>query len=138
MIVVDLGYGYRTSRFQKEAQVILRAVLQLEVGPKESAEGLIAELTCKREQKQPLEWASAGSVFRRPTGHFVGPLIEAAGLKGYQIGGAQVSTKHAGFIINTGGATARDVLDLIAHVQDRVKQQSGVALSPEIRVIGEE
>ena len=98
----------------------------------------IADLTERRESKQPLELPSAGSVFRRPEGYYVGPLIEKAGLKGYAIGGAQVSLKHAGFIVNTGGATADDVLRLIAHIQHEIKSRYGVELVPEVKVVGEE
>ena len=135
----DLNFGYRFSRFQQEpTRLILKASLQLKTASRDQAEARVAELTCKRSSSQPLEMPSAGSVFRRPEGYFVGPLITEAGLKGYSIGGAQVSTKHAGFIVNTGNATAADVLGLIAHIQKTVKDQSGVDLIPEYRVIGEE
>ena len=89
-----------------------------------------------RKEKQPLDKPSAGSTFRRPEGHYAGALIEAAGLKGFSVGGAQVSEKHAGFVINTGGATCEDVLALMAEVQRRVKEISGVMLEPEVRIIG--
>lgn len=134
----DLNLGYRLSRFQLDSQIILKMVLQLERAAKESVQARITELTCQRESKQPLEMPSAGSVFRRPPGHFVGPLIEQAGLKGYSIGGARISTKHAGFIVNKGGATARDVLALIQHVQNVINEKFGVELIPEVKVIGEE
>jgi UDP-N-acetylenolpyruvoylglucosamine reductase len=134
----ELNMGYRFSRFQKSSQVITVVKLNLEKTDQESAEAKIAQLTCQRESKQPLEMPSAGSVFRRPTGYFVGPMIEQAGLKGFAIGGAQISTKHSGFIVNTGGATARNVLDLIQHVQKVVKQKYGVDLIPEIKVVGEQ
>jgi UDP-N-acetylmuramate dehydrogenase len=91
-----------------------------------------------RESKQPLEYPSAGSVFKRPPGRYVGPMVEALGLKGHRIGGAQVSPKHAGFIINAGGATAADVLALIALVRSRVQEAFGVTLETEIRILGEE
>ncbi|MEI6286412.1 MAG: UDP-N-acetylmuramate dehydrogenase, partial [Bacillota bacterium] len=95
------------------------------------------ELTLQRESKQPLDMPSAGSTFKRPPGKFVGPLIEQAGLKGFVLGGAQVSEKHAGFVINAGGATASDILGLISHVQKTVKEQFDVDLFPEVKVIGE-
>jgi len=90
-----------------------------------------------RWEKQPLEYPSAGSVFRRPPGHFVGPMIEELGLKGFSIGGAQVSVKHAGFIVNTGGATAEDVLQLIVVIQEKVSDHYGISLHTEIRIVGE-
>lgn len=90
-----------------------------------------------RKSKQPLKLPSAGSTFRRPPGYFVGPMLEQLNLKGYQVGGAQISTKHAGFIVNTGDAAAADVLGLIKEVQDRVKEAYGVELKPEIKVVGE-
>ena len=94
--------------------------------------------TWKREEKQPLEYPSAGSTFKRPEGYFAGKLIQDAGLKGYSIGGAAVSEKHSGFVINKGNATAKDITDLIKHIQDEVKKQFGVDLHPEVRIIGEE
>lgn len=130
--------GYRLSRFQENHQIITEVELQLTKDAKENTKAKITELTCQRESKQPLEMPSAGSAFRRPVGHFVGPLIEQSGLKGFVIGGAQVSTKHAGFIVNTGGATSRDVLELIRYVQKAVQEKQGVELIPEIKIIGEE
>lgn len=134
----ELEFGYRFSRLQREPQVLTEVILTLAAGDPDTAMARIDQLTNSRESKQPLDMPSAGSVFRRPPGHYVGPLIEAAGLKGFSIGGAQVSTKHAGFIVNTGNATAQDVLDLIAHIQRAVKAANGVDLIPEYRVIGEE
>lgn len=135
----DLNLGYRFSRFQKETNtVITRAEFLLKQAPAELTRSKVNELTYLRESKQPLEAPSAGSVFRRPEGYYVGPLIEGAGLKGFKIGGAQVSPKHAGFIVNNGGATARDVLSLIAHIQKVIKERNGVDLIPEIKVVGEE
>ncbi|MGE5582013.1 MAG: UDP-N-acetylmuramate dehydrogenase [Bacillota bacterium] len=134
----DLPAGYRYSRFQENRQIIIKALFQLKTVEKETAVAKIAELTCKRESKQPLEMPSAGSVFRRPAGFYVGPLIEEAGLKGFTLGGAQVSPKHAGFIVNAGNATAQDVLSLISHIQRVIKEKNGVDLTPEIRVVGEE
>ncbi len=135
--VADLDYGYRHSRFQDETAVITRAVFDLRPVNPDDANARITELTCQRESKQPLEWPSAGSVFRRPEGYYVGPMIEQAGLKGFRIGGAQVSPKHAGFIVNAGGATAADVLALIEHIRAVIRERHGVELAPEIRVIGE-
>ena len=134
----ELRLGYRFSIFQETQQVITRAVLSPIPADREAANAKVADLTCRRAVKQPLEMPSAGSVFRRPEGHYVGTMIEQAGLKGYAIGGAQVSPKHAGFIVNTGGATARDVLDLIAYVQRIIWEKFQVRLKTEIRVIGEE
>ncbi len=138
LAAADLDFGYRHSRFQHETAVITRAAFDLRPVNQDDANSRITELTCQRESKQPLEWPSAGSVFRRPEGHYVGPLIEQAGLKGFRIGGAQVSPKHAGFIVNAGGATAADVLALIDHIRKVIRVQYGVELVPEIRVIGEE
>ncbi|HBF36250.1 MAG TPA: UDP-N-acetylmuramate dehydrogenase [Firmicutes bacterium] len=134
----ELDMGYRHSRFQGSGQVITAIQLDLKIADKENATAKIAELTCQRESKQPLEMPSAGSVFRRPVGYYVGPLIEKSGLKGFSIGGAQVSMKHAGFIVNNGGATAADVLKLIEHIREIVKQKFSVELIPEIRIVGEE
>lgn len=134
----EFDFGYRHSIFQHKSQVILEVKFTLREITSETALAKITELTCKRESKQPLDMPSAGSVFRRPEGHYVGPMIESAGLKGYSIGGAQVSEKHAGFIVNKGGATAQDVLDLIAHIQRVIRERNGVELIPEIKVVGEE
>ena len=131
-----LAFGYRTSVFEQDGSCVLSATLRLARGDKAAIRARMAELLAKRREKQPLELPSAGSTFKRPKGHFAGALIEGAGLKGTTIGGAQVSQLHAGFIINRGGATCRDVLDLIALVQQRVWEHSGVKLEPEIRVIG--
>ena len=96
------------------------------------------DFACRRREKQPLEYPSAGSFFKRPAGHFAGALIEGAGLKGLTVGGAQVSEKHAGFLINIGGATASDFLALMKQVQDQVMEKYGVMLEPEVRIVGEE
>lgn len=98
----------------------------------------MADLTARREAKQPLELPSAGSTFKRPPGYFAGTLIDQTGLKGLTVGGAQVSKKHAGFVVNIGGATAQNVLDLIAQVQQRVYEKHGVKLYPEVKMIGEQ
>lgn len=134
----ELNFGYRHSIFQDNHCVICEVELGLQEGIHEVIEQKINDYTNRRETKQPIEMPSAGSTFKRPPGHFAGTLIEQAGLKGLKIGGAQVSPKHAGFVINAGGATAADVLHLIAEVQHRVYQHSGVMLQPEIRILGEE
>ncbi|SMC75761.1 UDP-N-acetylmuramate dehydrogenase [Sporomusa malonica] len=134
----ELKFGYRHSVFQENGCYICEVELGLSDGEDYSIRGRIDDYTSKRESKQPLEMPSAGSTFKRPQGHFAGTLIEQAGLKGTSVGGAQVSTKHAGFIINAGGATAKDVLSLINKVQDSVYKQFGVSLHPEVRVLGEE
>ena len=134
----ELELGYRTSKVMKDNLVVLSAIFQLELGDKQEIKNRIDELTRKREEKQPLEYPSAGSTFKRPEGYFAGKLIQDAGLKGYSIGGAAVSEKHSGFVINKGGATAKDVLDLIKHVQDEVFKQFGVKLHTEVRILGED
>ncbi len=133
----DIQFSYRHSIFQENGCIICEIEFALHQGNKEEIQSKMLELTVKRENKQPLEMPSAGSTFKRPSGYFAGTLIEQAGLKGLQIGGAQVSLKHAGFIVNTGGATACDVLSLIKEVQKRVYDTFGVHLQPEVRVIGE-
>ena len=133
-----LQFGYRTSNIKSEGYIVVSATLGLVEGDKEKISSRIDDLTQKREERQPLEYPSAGSTFKRPEGHFAGKLIEDAGLKGYSIGGAQVSEKHSGFVINKGGATAKDVLDLINHIQEEVKRQFGVELKTEVRILGED
>lgn len=134
----ELNLGYRTSRVMQENAIVLSAVFALENGEHEKIKSRVDDLTEKRESKQPLEYPSAGSTFKRPEGYFAGKLIQDAGLKGYSIGGAAVSEKHSGFVINKGGATAKDVLDLIKHIQNEVKKQFGVDLHTEVRIIGED
>ena len=141
----DLLPGYRTSRFLRENEakkpgelpksIIISAAMQLKKGNSEEIKAKMRELYIKRKEKQPLEYPSAGSTFKRPEGHFAGKLIEDAGLKGHSIGGAMVSEKHCGFIINKGGATASDILELINFVKDRVKESSGVLLEEEVRIL---
>ena len=133
----ECEFGYRTSAFAKKNYIILGCTLKLEKGDAEEIKAQINDYTKRRVSKQPLEKPSAGSTFKRPVGHFAGGLIEQAGLKGYSIGGAQVSEKHAGFVINTGGATARNVLDLIEYIKKTVDEKFGVMLEPEIKMIGE-
>lgn len=134
----ELEFGYRTSSVKTEGYIVISAQFELQLGDKVKIKNRIDELTQKREEKQPLEYASAGSTFKRPEGYFAGKLIQDAGLKGFTIGGAAVSQKHSGFVINTGNATAQDVLDVIKHVQDEVKNQFGVELKTEVRIIGED
>lgn len=130
----ECGFGYRTSAYQKIPCVIVRSVLHLQPGNSEEIGQTMRALMEKRRTSQPLELPSAGSTFKRPAGYFAGPLIEQAGLKGQGVGGAEVSKKHAGFVVNTGGATADDVKKTIAMVQSRVWEASGVRLEPEVRI----
>ncbi len=132
-----MEYGYRHSRAMTEDCVILGGKLKLLPGDREEIQSRMAELAQKRREKQPLEFPSAGSFFKRPEGHFAGALIEASGLKGYTVGGAQVSEKHAGFIINIGGAAAADIAALSRHVIEKVYQDHGVRLEPEVKTLGE-
>ena len=134
----ELELGYRTSAIMKYGYFVLQVRIGLEKGDKEKVKARIDELTKRRTEKQPLEYPSAGSTFKRPEGYFAGKLIQDCNLKGFSIGGASVSEKHSGFIINKGNATARDILDLIKHVQETVKAQFGVELSTEVRIIGED
>lgn len=134
----DIGFAYRTSHFQHSAYIILAARMVLKQWDSEEIKGKMSEFLHSRKEKQPLDYPSAGSVFKRPPGFYVGPMIEQLGLKGYRIGGAEVSTKHAGFIINSGNAKADDVLELINRIQKAAKEQFGVDLQPEIRVVGEQ
>lgn len=133
----ELELGYRHSIFQTNGEAIVEVELELTPGKEEEIRAGIADFTQRRESKQPLEMPSAGSTFKRPEGYFAGTLIDQTGLKGLSVGGAQVSTKHAGFVVNKGGATAADVLNLIREVQKRVKEAHGVELQPEVRLIGE-
>lgn len=134
----SLQLGYRRSIFQENGCAICEVELILQRGNIDDIKNKMADFTQRRESKQPLDFPSAGSTFKRPKGHFAGTLIDKTGLKGLRIGGAMVSDKHAGFVVNTGGATAQDVLDLIAEVKRRVIEAHGVTLSPEVRIIGEE
>jgi len=133
----ELELGYRHSIFQTNGEAIVEVELELTPGKEEEIRAGIADFTQRREAKQPLEMPSAGSTFKRPEGYFAGTLIDQTGLKGLSVGGAQVSTKHAGFVVNKGGATAADVVNLIHEVQKRVKEAHGVELQPEVRMIGE-
>ena len=133
----QLSFGYRQSVFQQTGEVIASAVVHLQKGDPDEIREKMDDILGRRKDKQPLQYPSAGSVFKRPEGHFAGALIEQCGLKGYTIGGAQVSEKHAGFIVNCGGASASDVLRLIDHIRQTVLRETGVELEPEIRCIGE-
>ncbi|HJB54604.1 MAG TPA: UDP-N-acetylenolpyruvoylglucosamine reductase, partial [Candidatus Olsenella avistercoris] len=134
--VEELELGYRRSRVASEGLVVLSATFALEKGDPEKIRATMDDLMRRREEKQPLELPSAGSTFKRPEGHFAGKLIMDAGLMGYQVGGAAVSRKHAGFVVNLGGATSADVHAVIEHVQDEVERQFGVRLEPEVRFLG--
>lgn len=128
--------SYRHSAYENSNLVITAASVRLAPADRNEIKSTMNDILARRKEKQPLEYPSAGSTFKRPEGNFAGALIEQCGLKGVSVGGAQVSEKHAGFIINRGGATAADILSLIKHVQARVKAQTGVSLETEIRLIG--
>lgn len=134
----EMELGYRTSRMMRENMVVTEVTFALKQGNPEKIREKAEEFAVRRRTKQPLDKYSAGSTFKRPQGHFAGALIEQAGLRGYTLRGAQVSDKHCGFLINNGEATARDVLDLMAYVQDTVKKHFGVDLEPEVRIMGKE
>ncbi len=132
----ELELGYRTSVFSRKPWVVTGARLDLTPGDPAAIRARMEDLSHRRRSKQPLEFPSAGSTFKRPAGHFAGALIQEAGLKGVRIGGAQVSEKHAGFVVNTGGATSDDILSLIRLVRDTVLEKTGVLLEPEVRMLG--
>lgn len=131
----EMELGYRTSRFKNSHEIILEVEFKLDKKPKLEIKSLMDEYTERRNRKQPLTLPSCGSFFKRPEGHFAGALIQNSGLAGYSIGGAQVSEKHCGFLVNKGGATATDVLALKDFVQKTVKEKFGVDLEPEVRII---
>lgn len=133
----ELQLGYRTSVIKDAGYVVLEAVICLQEGVEEEIRARMQELAGMRSSKQPLQYPSAGSTFKRPEGHFAGKLIMDSGLRGYQVGGAQVSEKHCGFVINTGNATASDVRKLMADVQKIVKEKYDVQLEPEVKFLGE-
>lgn len=135
--VEQMALGYRTSIFAQNGDIVLSAQIRLQPGSPEEIRAYMDELKEKRITKQPLEYPSAGSTFKRPEGYFAGKLIEDTGLRGFQVGGAQVSEKHCGFVINKGQATAADILSLIEQVSDRVEAKFGVRLEPEVKRIGE-
>lgn len=134
----ELDYGYRHSALQNSSNIVTAVRLQLRPGNKGEINKLMDDLARQRRNKQPLEMPSAGSAFRRPTGLYVGPILEQLGLKGFSYGGAQVSEKHAGFIVNKGGATADDVMQLVDLINSKVKEAYGIVLQTEFLVIGEE
>ena len=134
----DLAFGYRHSKIQETGDVVISAKFALAPGNYDQINQEMARLTHLRELKQPLEYPSCGSVFKRPVGHFAGQLISEAGLKGHRIGGVEVSEKHAGFMINVDHGTAKDYEDLIAHVIVTVEKSAGVTLEREVRIIGKD
>lgn len=133
----ELELGYRTSCVENRGYIVLRTEMELKVGESDAIRLRMENLAQQRRSKQPLEFPSAGSTFKRPEGYFAGKLIQDAGLRGYQIGGAQVSEKHCGFVVNRGQATAGDVMQLCRDVQEKVKEEFGVTLELEVRMIGE-
>lgn len=138
VLAKDLDLAYRTSNIPDNRYVVLEATFQLEAGNYDEIKVVMDDLTYRRESKQPLEYPTCGSVFKRPPGYYAGKLIQDSGLQGVQIGGAQVSLKHAGFIVNKGNATASDYIALIEHVQKVVYEKFGVKLEREVRIIGED
>ena len=134
----ELDFSYRHTALQNSGLIVTSVTVSLQPGEAESIKAKMDDFSQRRIAKQPLELPSAGSMFKRPVGYFAGTLIEQTGLKGYTVGGAQVSTKHAGFVVNVGGATAKDVLQLISDVQAKVLAAQGVQLEPEVLVLGEE
>lgn len=133
----DMEFSYRQSKLQNTEDIVLDVTFSLKKGDKEIIKERMDELTFLRTSKQPLEFPSCGSVFKRPTGHFTGKLIQDAGLQGLTWGGAQISTKHAGFIVNIDGATATDYIELIKHIQEVILEKYDVVLEREVRIIGE-
>ena len=133
----ELELGYRTSIIAKKNYIVLEAEIELEVGDAEEIKAVMDDLKERRTTKQPLEYPSAGSTFKRPEGYFAGKLIQESGLQGFQVGGAQVSEKHCGFVINKDQATAADIAELIRQVQDRVEEKFGVRLETEVKRLGE-
>ena len=132
----EMAFGYRRSRVIEEQGIVLEAELELKADDPETIAARMEALREKRVAKQPLEYASAGSTFKRPEGYFAGKLIEDSGLRGFRVGDAQVSEKHCGFVINRGNATASEIMELIQEVQKRVYEQSGVRLEPEVKLLG--
>lgn len=133
----ELELGYRTSIIAKKDYIVLEAEIELEAGDAEEIKAVMDDLKERRTTKQPLEYPSAGSTFKRPEGYFAGKLIQESGLQGFQVGGAQVSEKHCGFVINKDQATAADIAELIRQVQDRVEEKFGVRLETEVKRLGE-
>ena len=133
----EMNFRYRGSVVEDEGYIVLETVMELKEGNLEEIQARIDELSLQRRTKQQIEYPSAGSTFKRPEGYFAGKLIQDTNLRGYQVGGAQVSEKHCGFVINAGGATAADVMQLMQDVSDKVNAQFGVTLEPEVKRIGE-
>ena len=133
----DMDFSYRHSILEETVDIVVAVAFSLSKGDKQDIQATMAELTQKRNEKQPVQYPSAGSFFKRPEGHFAGKLIQDAGLKGVTVGGAQVSQLHSGFVINVGGATASDIIDLMHLVQNTVYDRFGVMLEPEVRIIGD-
>lgn len=134
----SLELGYRTSRVELDGYIVLNGKISLKNGNKDEIKALMADFNERRRDKQPLNYASAGSTFKRPEGCFAGKLIEDCGLKGYAVGGAMVSEKHAGFVVNTGDATTADILGVINHCKKEVYKKYGIQLQCEVRILGEE
>lgn len=132
----QFAFSYRHSAFEDGSRMILRVELKLQKGEADAISARMDDLKERRRSKQPLEWPSAGSTFKRPQGYFAAALIDQCGLKGLTVGGAQVSEKHAGFVINKGGATCADILELMNQVRKRVFEQTGVTLEPEVKLLG--
>jgi len=132
----DMEFGYRTSAVKNRNFTVTEVLFSLTEGNPEEIKALMDDLASRRREKQPLEYPSAGSTFKRPEGYFAGKLIMDAGLQGFQIGGAKVSDKHCGFVINAGEATAEDVRNVIRHVQEQVKEKFGVSLETEVMFLG--
>jgi len=129
-------FGYRTSSIQKKSLIVLKVKMKLVNGEQDKIKEKMQSYNCQRREKQPLNLPSAGSIFKRPEGNYAGKLIQDAGLRGFKIGGAQVSDKHCGFIVNTGNATAADVINLIKHIRNKVFLTSGVMLEQEVKILG--
>ena len=131
----DMDFSYRHSKAQDESMLILSAEMELTEDDPAAIAERVADLAARRNAKQPVMYPSAGSTFKRPVGGYAAALIEQSGLKGYRVGGAEVSEKHSGFVINTGGATCEDVLAVMRHVREKVLEDSGIMLEPEVRLI---
>ncbi|MDO4301048.1 MAG: UDP-N-acetylmuramate dehydrogenase [Clostridia bacterium] len=133
----DSEFGYRKSRIMAENMIVVETVIKLEKGSKEDIQAKMSELLVQRNSKQPVELPSAGSTFKRPEGYFAAKLIDDSGLRGFSVGQAQVSPKHCGFVVNNGGSTAKEVIELMDKVSQKVYEKFGVKLEPEVRIIGE-
>lgn len=138
IVACDLDLGYRHSALHENGYIVVDATFKFEKGNRDEILKNINDLGKKRNEKQPVNFPSAGSFFKRPTGYFAGKLVQDAGLKGYTVGGAQVSELHSGFVINIGGATATDIVNLMHHCQDTVYEKFGVRLEPEVQILGED